>query len=84
MAGWSGIDVWCDATEAAEEKSRKVWLTHGFLQSKTLSLDSSKKQQKKKERKKKNSKPTGCCDATPRESREARSTGGAALVGGDW
>ena len=48
MAGWSGIDVWCDATEAAEEKSRKVWLTHGFLQSKTLSLDFSKKQQKKK------------------------------------
>jgi hypothetical protein len=52
---------------------------------KTLSLDFSKKQQKKKERKKKNSKPTGCCDdATPRESREARSTGGVALVGGDW
>uniref|UniRef100_A0A2N9IQ90 Gnk2-homologous domain-containing protein n=1 Tax=Fagus sylvatica TaxID=28930 RepID=A0A2N9IQ90_FAGSY len=84
MAGWSGIDVWCDATEAAEEKSRKVWLTHGFLQSKTLSLDFSKKQQKKKERKKKNSKPTGCCDATPRESREARSTGGAALVVLHW
>uniref|UniRef100_A0A2N9EMS0 Uncharacterized protein n=1 Tax=Fagus sylvatica TaxID=28930 RepID=A0A2N9EMS0_FAGSY len=56
----------------------------GTAEEKRLSLDFSKKQQKKKERKKKNSKPTSCCDdATPRESREARGTGGVALVGGD-
>uniref|UniRef100_A0A2N9GE95 Reverse transcriptase domain-containing protein n=1 Tax=Fagus sylvatica TaxID=28930 RepID=A0A2N9GE95_FAGSY len=49
-----------------------------------LDLANEMDHQKKKERKKKNSKPTGCCDdATPRESREARSTGGVALVGGD-